>query len=361
MLLRARMRDSWRSMDKLYFIVNPISGSGRGRRDFARVEALLRERGAAYEAVYSEHPGHAVALARAAVEAGERCIIAVGGDGTVNEVASVLVNTGVVMGVLPFGTGNDLARVAGFPEDPEAAVDTLLAGRTRRMDAGMANDRFFLNVSGFGFDVDVLVNTERYKEKYNGMLPYLLGIVRTLSHLRRLHLTVTHDGVSESFTGVLVTVGNGQYFGGGMHAVPSADLYDGLFDVLVIKNLSLLRFISLLPCFIKGKHMGNPVVHHFRTAELSGGSSVPVVAFSVLMVLVFALAAVSLEKHAAYAEVYSPCRQDLAFSLLGAAGLIAGCALDFRGSVFRMLISLLGLLAGAFRRISLVTFSTGIP
>ena len=69
--------------------------------------------------------------------------------------------------------------------------------------------------------------------------------------------------------------------------------------------------------------------YFFRTAQLSGGSSVPVVAFSVLMVLVFALAAVSLEKHAAYAEVYSPCRQDLAFSLLGAAGLIAGCALDF--------------------------------
>ena len=90
--------------------------------------------------------------------------------------------------------------------------------------------------------------------------------------------------------------------------------------------------------------------YFFRTAQLSGGSSVPVVAFSVLMVLVFALAAVSLEKHAAYAEVYSPCRQDLAFSLLGAAGLIAGCALDFRGSVFRMLISLLGLLAAAVLR-----------
>ena len=127
---------------------------------------------AAAVAAFRERKINRIILTRPAVEAGERCVIAVGGDGTVNEVASVLVNTGVVMGVLPFGTGNDLARVAGFPEDPEAAVDTLLAGRTRRMDAGMANDRFFLNVSGFGFDVDVLVNTERYKEKYNGMLPY---------------------------------------------------------------------------------------------------------------------------------------------------------------------------------------------
>ena len=86
--------------------------------------------------------------------------------------------------------------------------------------------------------------------------------------------------------------------------------------------------------------------YFFRTAQLSGGSSVPVVTFSILMVLVFALAAVRLEKHAAYAEVYSPCRQDLVLSLLGAAGLIAGCALELRGSMFRMLISLLGLLAG---------------
>ena len=107
------MREVRRLMDRLYFIVNPISGSGRGRRDFARVEALLRARGVAYEAAYTEHPRHAIALAQAALAAGERCIVAVGGDGTVNEVASVLVNTGVTMGVLPFGTGNDLARVAG--------------------------------------------------------------------------------------------------------------------------------------------------------------------------------------------------------------------------------------------------------
>lgn len=262
-------------MDRLYFIVNPISGAGRGRRDFARVEALLRTRGVAYEAVYTERPRHAIALAEAALAAGERCVVAVGGDGTVNEVASVLANTGVVMGVLPFGTGNDLARVAGFPDDPEAAVDALLTGHIRPMDAGMANDRFFLNVSGFGFDVDVLQNTERYKERYNGMLPYLLGIVRSLSHLKRFTITLSHDGQEESFKSILVTVGNGQYMGGGMHALPTADLYDGLFDVIAIHNLSLPRFLFLLPRFIKGTHMGHPIVHHFRTAKLTVACDTP--------------------------------------------------------------------------------------
>ncbi len=269
------LRDWRRNMKRLYFIVNPISGSGRGRRDFARVEALLRERGAEYEVVYSERPHHAVELAREAVAAGERCVVAVGGDGTVNEVASALVGTGVVMGVLPFGTGNDLARVAGFPADPEQAVEALLAGRTRALDAGMANDSFFVNVAGFGFDVDVLMNTGRYKEKYNGMLPYLLGIARTLSHLRHMEITVAHDGVTESYKSVLVTVGNGQYIGGGMRGLPTAELYDGLFDVVIIRDLPLLRLISLLPKYIKGKHMKYAVVEHFRTAELTVSTKEP--------------------------------------------------------------------------------------
>ena len=260
-------------MDKLYFIVNPVSGSGRGRRDFARVEALLRERGTAYEAVYSEHPGHAVALARAAVEAGERCVIAVGGDGTVNEVASVLVNTGVVMGVLPFGTGNDLARVAGFPEDPEAAVDTLLAGRTRRMDAGMANDRFFLNVSGFGFDVDVLVNTERYKEIYNGMLPYLLGVMQSLLHLRPIPVRVEpEEGECFDTTALLFSACNGTQFAGGMHLAPLSDPADGLLDICILKGIGRIAFLQLLPRYIKGEHLGSKHIVYFKARRVTAAA-----------------------------------------------------------------------------------------
>ena len=265
--------------ERLYFIVNPISGGGTGRREFARVEDMLRnmqERVAiAYDAVYTQYPGHAVELAKAAVDAGEKCIVAVGGDGTVNEVASVLVGTDVTFGVLPFGTGNDLARVAGFPTDPEEALNVLLAGHTRPMDAGMANDKFFLNLAGFGFDADVLANTARYKGKFRGMLPYLMGIVTTLAHLRRMDITYTHDGVTQTCKSVLVTVGNGQYFGGGMHAIPTADLYDGLFDVVIIHDMPFLRLLTLLPRYIKGKHMKYDVVEHFRTAELTVSSKEP--------------------------------------------------------------------------------------
>ncbi|MBE5784643.1 MAG: diacylglycerol kinase family lipid kinase [Clostridiales bacterium] len=256
-------------MEKLYFIVNPVSGGGRGKSAFLEAEKLMKEKGVPYEAVYSEWPGHAVTLAKEAAERGESCIVAVGGDGTVNEVASAVCGRGIRMGVLPFGTGNDLARVAPFPMDVGAAVDTLIAGYTRPMDAGMANDRFFLNVAGFGFDADVLQNTTRFKGRFRGMIPYLLGIAATLSRLRHMKLTFTHDGKTESRTGVLVSVGNGQYFGGGMRALPTADLYDGLFDVIVINDLALPRLVSLLPRFIKGKHMDHPAVEHIRTAEFT--------------------------------------------------------------------------------------------
>ncbi len=262
-------------MEKLFFIVNPVSGGGRGKAAFLEAEQLLREKGVPYEAVYSEHPGHAVELARTAAERGERCIIAVGGDGTVNEVASAIHDTGVKMGVLPFGTGNDLARAANFPTDIPQAVETLIKGHTRPMDAGMANDRFFLNVAGFGFDADVLENTTRFKGRFHGMIPYLMGVVTTLSHLRHMKLTFTHDGKTESRGSVLVSVGNGQFIGGGMHALPKADPYDGLFDVIIIRDINVLQLIRLLPVFIKGKHLDYPVVEYFRTAEFTVSAEEP--------------------------------------------------------------------------------------
>ena len=117
-------------MDRLYFIVNPVSGSGEGMRRFSLVRGILEKRGVEYGFCFSEYPGHAVKLAKAAIDAGETRLVAVGGDGTLNEVASVVKDyTGIKLGVLPFGTGNDFARGIGLPEDDEGLVNVLRAAK----------------------------------------------------------------------------------------------------------------------------------------------------------------------------------------------------------------------------------------
>lgn len=256
--------------DRFYFIVNPISGSGHAKAEFALVRDLLDAKKVCYDVAYTEYRRHATLLARRAVQDGYKYIVSVGGDGTVNEIASALVNTDAVLCVLPFGTGNDLSKVVGFPLDPEGAVDTLLGGRVRKMDAGMANDRLFVNVSGFGFDVDVLEAALKHREKHpKGMLPYLLGIMDALKHLRTIHMTVTHDGSEIKCDGIILSVGNGQYIGGGMRAVPMGDPFDGLLDCVYVDRVSVMKFLTILPRFLKGKHIGLPPVHHFRTEEFT--------------------------------------------------------------------------------------------
>jgi YegS/Rv2252/BmrU family lipid kinase len=256
-------------MERLYFIVNLLAGGSRCETCFRKVEAELTARNISYEYAVTQYRRHAVELAKAAYERGERTIVAVGGDGTVNEVASVLANTDAVMGILPFGTGNDLARVLHFPTEPEEALKTLLAGNVRQMDAGDVNGNFFINVAGFGFDVDVLVCMDKYKKRFKGMIPYLFGILDALVHLKAVPIQIhLEDGSVKKMEALLIAVGNGAYFGGGMMALPEADPFDGMFDVCAVRKISLIKFLSLLPRFIKGKHLGLSVIEYFRATSL---------------------------------------------------------------------------------------------
>ncbi len=244
-------------MRRLYFIVNPISGSGRGERRFAEIRALLDAREADYGFAFTQYAGHAVSLAKAALAAGERRVVSVGGDGTLREIASVLAGEqGVELGILPFGTGNDFARGIGLPDDLKTLADILLSGSARPFDAGDVNGEFFLNVAGFGFDVDVVRHTEKYKKKLNGMLPYLLGILQSLKRLSRTEVSLETDS-GERFTIVstLFSVCNGNRFGGGIRLAPDADPADGLFNVCILKSVSRPVFLYLLPQCIKGKHL----------------------------------------------------------------------------------------------------------
>lgn len=252
-----------------YFIVNPIAGAGAAAEKFTELRRLLDERGAEYAFKLTEKAGDAVPFAREAYDAGERYVVAVGGDGTVNEVAGVLgEKDDVIMGICPFGTGNDFAGTLGLSPDPAVIIDTILSGTPTPTDMGYAGDRPFINIMGAGFDVDVVINTERYKSRFHGMIPYLFGVMRSLIHLSRMDLKLVADGKVYEQPTLLVAVANGRTFGGGMPVAPEADPSDGYFDICLIKRISRARFLTLLPLFLKGKHLGRKPIVYLRAKEV---------------------------------------------------------------------------------------------
>ena len=253
------------SRRRLAFIINPVACSGKCSTLFESAKAVLDAKNASYEVFITDFPGHAEELARSAVEAGFDVIAAVGGDGTVREVASALNGSAAALGILPFGTGNDFASILEIPTQPEEAIELILGGKAKPTDLGMVNGRIFANVCGVGFDVDVLERTEKHKKGRKGMLPYLLGIVDAVLHKKKLRARISLDGGDEiALDALIIDICNGRRFGGGMLVAPKAEMDDGLFDVCYAKYIGFFRIISLLPSFIKGKHINNKAVTYTR-------------------------------------------------------------------------------------------------
>ena len=257
-------------MERYCLISNRVAGSGSAGAYIDRVKALMENRGVDFEIRETQYPGHATELAKAAVDEGFDVIVAVGGDGTLRETALSVVHTDRVLGLLPCGTGNDYARPLGIPTDAEAALDILLNGETRTVDAGMANDQIFFNIAGFGFDVDVLDYTEEFKPKCrNGETAYRLGCLKAVLGLKLRRSTLTFpDGTIER--NVLMAAGGvGTHFGGGMNVLPESDMSDGLLDVCIAHDVKRIGVLKLLPKFIKGKHLGLKCITYRKATEVS--------------------------------------------------------------------------------------------
>ena len=253
----------------LYIIANETSGSGAGAAALKHVCALLQEKGLPFRADRIEYPGHAACLADAAVSAGEKEIICLGGDGTISEVVRGLAGRFVTLYFVPCGTGNDFIKVLNLPKDPITALEAQLSGTPRKIDIGRLNDTWFINVSGSGFDVEVLRQAARFKRLGKGILPYLLGIFAALKSFRALPVEITLNGKTEKTEVTIFSVGNGCYIGGGMKAVPHAEPDDGLFDVVVAKRFSRPAILRMLTKFIPGKHTTLPGIREFRCREIT--------------------------------------------------------------------------------------------
>ena len=253
----------------LYIIANELAGSGAGAETLRRVKALLEERRIPYECRVTEWAGHATELAREAADSGKTEIVSLGGDGTNFEIVNGLGGRFAKLYFVPCGTGNDFVRMLNLPRDPVDAFRAQLDGKPRRIDIGEVNEFHFLNVSGCGFDADVLRQADRFKKRGKGLLPYLLGIFAALKSFRPMTVEWTENGQTVKKDVTIYTLGNGSYFGGGMKAVPHAVIDDGKFDRIIADAMGRGTILRMLSKFIPGKHTSLPQVREDRCTEVT--------------------------------------------------------------------------------------------
>lgn len=239
----------------IYFIVNPIAGHGKAMAVTKKIEKELTERKIKHQIVYSEYPGHSVELAAGVNEKEFSKVVSIGGDGTLNEILNGLNLKTMSLGIVPAGTGNDLVRCTGIPSDEEQALEVILNGVEKSIDIGVINNQRFINVAGFGLDVEVLRETMKFKKIIKGELAYALGLVKALLKFKPIKLHVLVDGVEYHQEAMICAIGNGQYFGGGMRILPSAELDDGLFDICIIKKKPKIQLLYHFPKIFKGTHI----------------------------------------------------------------------------------------------------------
>jgi len=245
------------------FLVNPTAGTGYAGQVIRKLEPILKEKQTDYRIVESRYVGHCTELAaRMAKDPEIKAVVAVGGDGTVSETAEGLCGTRKPMGIIPAGTGNDLIKSVGIPKDPEKALEALLERTASPVDTGTVNDRFFLNVCGTGFDVTVLDYTLAYKKRFRGLLPYLLGLLKAVSHYRPVYLEVTRDGRREAGEYLVCTIANGKYIGGGIPICPAADISDGKLNLILIRNVPRWKIPFYLPGLMLSQDLKFSITRH---------------------------------------------------------------------------------------------------
>jgi YegS/Rv2252/BmrU family lipid kinase len=259
-------------------IVNPAAGGGRAGRVAAEVQRALRGHGLRVRRADTRDLDHARALAREAAGRGETAVT-LGGDGLAGAVADALRGApDAVLGVLPGGRGNDLARVLGIPSDPVAACAVIAHGTPRPIDLGLVGDarsdapgRTFVGIASVGFDSDAN-RIANEAPTWLGGLVYAYGALRSLLAWRPARFEVELDppGRCVTFTGYTVGACNSRAYGGGMFAAPGALLDDGLLDVVALEDMSRMRFLTgVLPRVFKGTHVQLPTVRVFRAAEVA--------------------------------------------------------------------------------------------
>ena len=268
-------------MTRAVVIVNPAAGGGRTARMWRRLRDVMAVTLPA-EHAETRGPGDGERLAREAATAGAQLVVAVGGDGTLNEVVNGVRSAGAQtpVGAVLTGRGCDACRNFGVPRDPVAAVRALADGHNARFDLGRAEwtdgrRRWFAISAGAGFDAEVARRAQTWRMR--GTLSYLAAVLASVHRHRPTDAVLEVDGVAEPPAPITAVVAaNGRWFGGGMKIAPHADPADGAFDIVVLGALGRLELLRWLPTIYPGTHLRHPRVRVRRARRLRvGGTPLP--------------------------------------------------------------------------------------
>lgn len=226
---------------KVCVIINPVSGTESKKNIPEEVAAAFNQKEFDVVIRITGYPGHATEIAEEAVKNNFKYVLTAGGDGTVNEVAKALINSESVLGIIPFGSGNGLARDLNIPLDSEKAIEIVLNGNTRTIDYGTANDNIFFCTCGVGFDA--FISDKFAEEKKRGPLGYMRNIVEGVIDFKSEEYEIIHDEGSMKERAFLVTCGNASQYGNEVYITPEADIEDGKMNVAVLKPLHANDFL----------------------------------------------------------------------------------------------------------------------
>ncbi len=215
-------------------IINPISGTGKQKRIAQQLKNNLDQTKFHLEIVYTAYAGHGVELAKQAIADNFDAVIAVGGDGTINEIANALVFSNVAMGIIPCGSGNGLARHLGIPMSPVKAIKWLNKAVITKMDTVQANDFRFVNVAGIGFDA--LVSHEFAKMNSRGLTSYVKAVIKEFRTFETQQFTLQDKTGEQIESGMVLSFANASQFGNNTYIAPEASISDGLLNIVLLKK-----------------------------------------------------------------------------------------------------------------------------
>lgn len=270
-------------MSKLYIILNPYAGRGVAGKRRGELEAALRACDTPFTLVETRARGEAIELTYQALDQGYDCIVAAGGDGTINEVVNGIVRShgrggaAAALGIVPLGTGSDFIKMLHgvVANDIGGAARRLAVGRTRSVDVGVANGRYFINGVGLGLDAQVAVEAQKIN-RLKGVAVYLVAVIRALARYQSSSMTVRFDSMELRQPLLFANVANGRCQGGTFWMTPDAQIDDGMLDLCLIEHMRLDTIIRHVPKVMKGTHTNLRQVTMGRTRHISIDCASPV-------------------------------------------------------------------------------------